>query len=84
MTLKNRMPRHIRYFYNPDRHPDPIPEDFARSSSWQAWNHVNKLSGMARLMLWEMVVRKYGDELRTKMLKQQQMTPKQNARARQK
>ncbi|MDE6481620.1 MAG: hypothetical protein K2L25_02250 [Alphaproteobacteria bacterium] len=84
MINKNRRPRYIRYFYNPDRHPDPTPEDLARTSSDRACQRINELSGMARLMLWKLIVRKYGDELRAEMLKQQRNINKQKANTKQK
>jgi len=84
MINQNRRPRYIRYFYNPDRHPEPTPEDLAQSRAGRVLDDIRDMSGMARLMLWKLLVRHYGDELRTEMLKQQQLTHKHQISTRQK
>lgn len=31
----NTKPRNIRYFFNPDRHPDPTPKDSEAKIRWR-------------------------------------------------
>ncbi len=31
----NRKPANIRYFFNPDRHPDPTPKDSEAKIRWR-------------------------------------------------
>lgn len=84
MLNHNCRPRYIRYFYNPDRHPDPTPEDLARSNACRVYDSINELSGMARLMLWKMLVRKYVNELCTEIRKQKTCNQQANTRQKQK
>lgn len=84
MINQKRRPRHIRYFYNPDRHPAPTPEDLAQSRADRVLADILNMSGVARLMLWKSIARHYGDELRAEMRKRQQQFHKHPISTRQK
>ena len=77
MILNNNRPRYIRYFFNPDRHPEPTSEDYAQSDAMRCLRDISQLSGMARVMLWKMIAERYYAELRAELLKQRRLHKKQ-------